>query len=128
MLLRIYHSHFQLLNQHAYDAVGELQLMRSLRLQLKYQRDYMLQCRIKPFLESENFQFSHFDFERIDCYSLNDFVTIGEILKKLQSIVKDGRQHIVNCEWCRQLGCICELCADNDVIFPFDMDLSYRVS
>lgn len=102
--------------------------MRSLRLQLKYQREYMLQCRIKPFLESENFQFSHFDFERIDCYSLNDFVAIGDMLKKLQSIAKDGRNHIVNCEWCRQLGCICELCSDDEVIFPFDVELVYRVS
>lgn len=102
--------------------------MRSFRLQLKYQREYLLQCRIKPFLESENFQFSHFDFERIDWYSLNDFLAIGDMLKKLQSIAKDGRSHIVNCEWCRQLGCICEICSNDEVIFPFDVDMVYRVS
>lgn len=102
--------------------------MRSFRLQLKYQREYLLQCRIKPFLESENFQFSHFDFERIDWYSLNDFLAIGEMLKKLQTIAKDGRNHIVNCEWCRQLGCICEICSDDEVIFPFDANMVYRVS
>ncbi|KAJ6641832.1 Pleckstrin likey domain-containing family M member 3 [Pseudolycoriella hygida] len=116
----------ELLNPNAYGAIGELQLMRSLRLQLKYQREYLLQCRIKPFLESENFQFSHFDFERIDWYSLNDFLTIGEILKKLQSIAKDGRSHIVDCDWCRQLGCICEICSSDIVIFPFDVDAVYR--
>lgn len=88
----------------------------------------MLQCRIKPFLESENLQFSHFDFERIDCYSLNDFVAIGDSLKKLQSIERDVRTHIVNCEWCCQLGCICEICSDDKVIFPFDINSVYRVS
>lgn len=118
----------QLLNPNSYNAIEELQLMRSFRLQLKYQREYLLQCKIKPFLESENFQFSHFDYERIDWYSLNDFLAIGEMLKKLQTIAKDGRNHIVNCEWCRQLGCICELCSDDEVIFPFDADLVYRVS
>lgn len=49
------------------------------------------------------------------------------MLKKLQPIAKDGRSHIVNCEWCRQLGFGCEICSDDEVIFPFDVDVAYRV-
>ncbi|XP_037044654.1 pleckstrin homology domain-containing family M member 1 [Bradysia coprophila] len=116
----------ELLNLNAYHAVEELQLMRSFRLQLKYQREYLLQCRIKPFLENSNFQFAHFNFERIDWYSLNDFLSIGDMLKKLQSIAKDGRSHIINCEWCRHSACICEICSDDEVIFPFDVEVTYR--
>ncbi|CAK9820363.1 Pleckstrin homology domain-containing family M member 3 [Anthophora quadrimaculata] len=50
----------------------------------------------------------------------------GTLAQQLQKVVKFARNHVINCWLCSQKGFICEICNNPKVIYPFDMDTTYR--
>ncbi|CAD7003119.1 differentially expressed in FDCP 8 homolog [Ceratitis capitata] len=55
-------------------------------------------------------------------FSINDLDLIekGILVDYLQKVFNGFDQHIRNCELCRAKAYICEICGNNEVIFPFD--------
>ncbi|CAF2923713.1 unnamed protein product [Rotaria sp. Silwood2] len=49
----------------------------------------------------------------------------GDLIKVLEPIVINLREHVLNCPLCYAKGFICEICMnEKDIIFPFDLDIT----
>lgn len=131
-LLRI-SSHLPLinlekLNPSIFTVVHELNLVRRLRNELNGMRKYLLVCR-----EAEE---SHFIWKNVDkphiiespnLYSLQDLVDTqsGELPTKLHSLSHIFSEHIkMKCQVCKGRGHICEVCSNEEILFPFDVNAS----
>lgn len=71
----------------------------------------------------------------MECYDVTSFVTFQDLLQipsgtlvhLLQKVVAFAKEHVLSCWLCRQKGFICEVCNNPKVIYPFDMESTYRV-
>lgn len=52
----------------------------------------------------------------------------GALADHLQTIVKFGKEHVLTCWLCSQKGFVCEVCNKVKVLYPFDVETTYRVS
>jgi hypothetical protein len=52
----------------------------------------------------------------------------GTLAHLLQKVVSFAKVHVLSCWLCCQKGFICEVCNNPKVIYPFDMESTYRVS
>ncbi|KAK4872427.1 hypothetical protein RN001_014456 [Aquatica leii] len=116
------------LNPRIFSVVHELNLVRRIRNELSGMRKYLLVCR--------NATENHFIWKNVDkphiiespnLYSLQDLVDTqsGELLTKLHELSHVFSEHIkVTCEVCRGRGHICEVCSNEEVLFPFDDNAS----
>lgn len=112
------------LNPRLFSLVHELNLVRRLRQELVGMRRYLLVCRVatESHLLWRNGDSPHL-IEGVELYSLQDLVDTnsGELPSKLHTIVDLFTKHIkVECEICRGRGHICEICSNDEVLFPFD--------
>ena len=41
-------------------------------------------------------------------------------------VLQFGKEHVRQCQLCTERGFICEACRCDQVIFPFDIDATYR--
>lgn len=72
----------------------------------------------------------------MECYDVTSFVAFQDLLQipsgtlvhLLQKVVAFAKEHVLSCWLCRQKGFICEVCNNPKVIYPFDMESTYRVS
>jgi hypothetical protein len=112
------------LNPRLFSFVHELSLVRRLRQELYGMRKYLSVCRnanedhlLWKYVEAPHL------IETPELYSLQDLVDThsGELPSKLHTIIDVFTKHIkVNCEICRGRGHICEICSNDEVLFPFD--------
>ncbi|XP_060520220.1 differentially expressed in FDCP 8 homolog isoform X2 [Cylas formicarius] len=110
-------------NPKLFALVHELNLVRRLRRELVGLRKYVSVCRRateerllwkcdRPYL-----------LESSDMYSLQDLVDThaGELPSKLHSLVDLFTRHVkVECEICRGRAHICEICSNDEALYPFD--------
>ncbi|XP_066151320.1 differentially expressed in FDCP 8 homolog isoform X1 [Euwallacea fornicatus] len=110
------------LNPKLFSRVQELSLVKRLRRELQGIRRYLLVCRNsidkhllwkcdRPHL-----------IESVDLYSLQDLMDTysGDLPSKLHNLVDLYMKHIkCECEICRGRGHICEVCKNEEVLFPF---------
>jgi hypothetical protein len=85
-----------------------------------------------------NCHYTVFDYyyERILLYGVMNFITFQDLLQipsgtlahLLQKVVSFAKGHVLSCWLCSQKGFICEVCNNPKVIYPFDMESTYRVS
>lgn len=63
-------------------------------------------------------------------YSLNDLISVknGDLIQRLQELVKDGLSHVDDCQLCPARGFVCELCPSKEVIFPWFINKVSRCS
>ena len=63
-------------------------------------------------------------YEDIDMYSIRDLEDVhsGRLVSLLASTVKFSLGHILKCILCSGKGFICEICRQDQVIFPFELD------
>ncbi|XP_017792650.1 PREDICTED: pleckstrin homology domain-containing family M member 1 [Habropoda laboriosa] len=120
---------FKILNPQIYMAVDTMAQLQSLRIQLNLLRAYLFTCR-EPIIESLQKKVTPRDYlyEHVHQYSIFDLHDIanGTLAQQLQKVVKFARNHVINCWLCSQKGFICEICNNPKVIYPFDMDSTYR--
>ncbi|KAB0792310.1 hypothetical protein PPYR_14269 [Photinus pyralis] len=116
------------LNPSIFSVVHELKLVRRLRNELNGMRKYLLVCRDA---EGSRFIWKNVDrphiIESPDLYSLQDLVDTqsGELPSKLHSLSHTFSEHIkTKCEVCKGRGHICEVCSNDEVLYPFDVDAS----
>ena len=121
----------KLINSKIYVAVQDMAQLQSLRVQLNLLRAYMNTCR-EPLMDSfhEKLAPREYLYEHIHQYSVTDLADIpnGTLARQLQKVVEFGKKHVVKCWLCTQKGFICEICRDPNIIFPFDLESTYRVS
>ncbi|KYM77930.1 Pleckstrin homology domain-containing family M member 3 [Atta colombica] len=119
----------KILNPKIYMAVDTMAQLQSLRIQLNLLRAYLFTCR-EPIIESLQKKVTPRDYlyEHVHQYSVSDLLDIpnGILAQQLQRIVEFARHHVINCWLCSQKGFICEVCNDTKVIYPFDMESTFR--
>lgn len=121
----------KLLNPDIYQYVDEMAELQSLRIQLNFIRAYLFTC-CAPIIEKLRKQLWTKEYlcEHIHRYTLADLQIIPKhvLADQLRKVVSFGRQHILECSLCSQKGFICEICQSNKVLYPFDIDTTYKVS
>ncbi|XP_057667799.1 differentially expressed in FDCP 8 homolog isoform X1 [Diorhabda carinulata] len=112
------------LNPSLFVHVLKLNLVRRLRNDLFAMKKYLMACRKA---NEEKTLWKHLDtpymLDNLDMYSLQDLVDThsGELPFKLQTLVDIFVKHIkIDCEICKGRGHICEICSNDEVLFPFD--------
>ncbi|XP_053985081.1 pleckstrin homology domain-containing family M member 1 [Hylaeus volcanicus] len=119
----------KVLNPRIYMAVDTMAQLQSLRIQLNLLRAYLFTCR-EPIIESLQKKVTPRDYlyEHVHQYSVSDLLDIpnGTLAQQLQKVVQFARNHVINCWLCSQKGFICEICNNPKVIYPFDMESTYR--
>ncbi|XP_029040582.2 pleckstrin homology domain-containing family M member 1 isoform X1 [Osmia bicornis bicornis] len=117
------------INPRIYMAVDTMAQLQSLRIQLNLLRAYLFTCR-EPIIESLQRKVAPRDYlyEHVHQYSVSDLLDIpnGTLAQQLQKVVEFARNHVINCWLCSQKGFICEICNNPKVIYPFDMESTYR--
>ncbi|XP_043278921.1 uncharacterized protein Plekhm1 [Venturia canescens] len=117
------------LNPRIYTAVDSMAQLQSLRIRLNLLRAYLFTCR-EPVIESLQKRVAprEYLYEHVHQYSVSDLLDVpsGALAQQLQKIVELARQHVLNCWLCSQKGFICEVCNNPKVIYPFDMESTYR--
>ncbi|XP_076236884.1 pleckstrin homology and RUN domain containing M1 [Calliopsis andreniformis] len=120
---------FKTLNPRIYMAVDTMAQLQSLRIQLNLLRAYLFTCR-EPIIESLQKAVTPRDYlyEHVHQYSVSDLFDIfnGTLAQQLQKVIEFARSHVINCWLCSQKGFICEICNNPKVIYPFDMESTYR--
>ncbi|EFN68421.1 Pleckstrin-like proteiny domain-containing family M member 3 [Camponotus floridanus] len=119
----------KILNPKIYMAVDTMAQLQSLRIQLNLLRAYLFTCR-EPIIESLQKKVAPRDYlyEHVHQYSVLDLHDIpnGILAQQLQKVVEFARNHVINCWLCSQKGFICEVCNNTKVIYPFDMESTFR--
>lgn len=119
----------KVLNPKIYMAVDTMAQLQSLRIQLNLLRAYLFTCR-EPIIESLQKKVTPRDYlyEHVHQYSVLDLLDIpnGILAQQLQKVVEFARNHVINCWLCSQKGFICEVCNNTKVIYPFDMESTFR--
>jgi len=61
--------------------------------------------------------------------SLQDLLQVptGGLATSLRKVIRFATKHVYSCGLCSQKGFICELCNNNRVIYPFEMEATFRV-
>lgn len=109
------------LNPKLYEKVRVLQTARSVRKNLKYVRDFIVNCRFAVEVK-ELFQNvpDHITSD-LDNWSMADFISVknGTFQKEKTELIKRCEKHIFGCELCIAHGFFCENCDRKEVLFPW---------
>ncbi|XP_077988027.1 run domain Beclin-1-interacting and cysteine-rich domain-containing protein-like isoform X2 [Glandiceps talaboti] len=111
------------INPSLYRKVKGLDLVRELRTQLYYLKDFLRTCRQGQSMWNEFDKRPHHLIHDINIYSLNDLLKVkrGDMTGELKELVEDAITHVQQCQLCQAKGFICELCNNSDIIFPFEL-------
>lgn len=50
----------------------------------------------------------------------------GQYATYLMTLLQNASKHVYQCDLCTQRGFICQICHANDIIFPFQFDITTR--
>ncbi|CAI9720082.1 sorting nexin-29-like isoform X2 [Octopus vulgaris] len=116
-------------NPELYDYITDMRDVKLLRIRLSHLSSYLFTCKKT---EAEKFRQSFWPkeylYEDVHLYSLIDFLQIqcGQLQMSLKKLLKTASKHVYECGLCSQKGFICEICKNAQVIYPFEMDTTYR--
>ncbi|XP_041377843.1 uncharacterized protein LOC121390161 isoform X2 [Gigantopelta aegis] len=118
-------------NPRLYEHVPELEEIRKLRIQLCSLKTYLFSCQqsLAEELRKKVWPREYF-YDNINVYSMMDFqqVATGQLAKTLHEVMRFASRHVYDCAMCSLKGFICELCNNPKVIYPFEIDSTYRCS
>lgn len=117
------------INPRLYLYFPEMLNLQKLRLQLNLTRIYLYTChddvreRLKRLLWPREYLFEH-----VHLYAIVDLLDIpsGKLADLLKRAIKMSIEHVLVCQLCSQKGYICEVCNADKVIYPFDIETTYR--
>lgn len=119
------------LNPDLFDHTDTVAKVQTLRQKLRFLGDYILICRsgiskqVQPRLQQRTYL-----LDNSDVYSVLDLQQIsdGHYEAYLQSLIEFVSKHVHNCDLCTQRGFICQICNSDNIIFPFQFDITSRCS
>jgi pleckstrin homology domain-containing family M member 1 len=103
--------------------------LQKLRIQLNFIRAYIFTCSDSTISELQKLLYAkEYIYESIHLYSISDLSLIsnGALHEMLKRIVAFGQNHCLKCILCSVKGFICEYCRKAKVIYPFDVDETFR--
>ncbi|XP_055537741.1 run domain Beclin-1-interacting and cysteine-rich domain-containing protein isoform X2 [Wyeomyia smithii] len=109
------------LNPKLYEKVRILYAARSVRINLKYIRDFIINCR---FAEDAKLLLNtipdHLTSD-VDSWSMTDFISVrnGSFQREKTNLIRCCETHILECELCLAHGFLCENCDRKEIIFPW---------
>ena len=137
-------------NPHIYSFQRDFANLLTIRSQLHHLSAFLLTCRMTD--DGQEFQKRLYGrehlYKELHSYALLDlpFVQSGQLATQLNKLVAFGKQHVADCSFCTlkgnllknlfqnmfQLiififkGFLCEACRADSVLFPFDLESTYR--
>ncbi|XP_068148867.1 differentially expressed in FDCP 8 homolog [Drosophila tropicalis] len=104
--------------------VEKLCAVKKLRQNLVHMRHYLAACKQamdQKLVDHQMGNRRHL-LQSNEFYSLSDLFQVesGALAEFLQSVFKAFNEHIRSCPMCLAKAYICEICSNNEVIFPFD--------
>lgn len=117
------------INPLIYRGVEEMATLQMLRIQLNFLRAYLFTCR-EPVIEELQKRVwpREYLYENVHLYSVSDLAQIpnGSLANQIQKVVSFALGHVADCWLCSQKGFICEVCNNTKVLYPFNIDTTYR--
>ncbi|XP_026755206.1 differentially expressed in FDCP 8 homolog [Galleria mellonella] len=107
------------INSKLFNFITELQWVHKMRTDLQWMRRYLCACTEGTTLLSPLFvQLGDVNnkYSMAHLQAIND----GSLESNLTELTEICRAHITKCELCSGKGYICEICSNNEVIYPFD--------
>lgn len=102
----------------------KLGVVKGMRQKLTQMRRYLMVCRIADELRlvRENIGDRRHLMQTVDMYSVADLVGVenGTLLDFLRKVLMVFERHIRNCVICSGKAYICEVCNNDEILFPFD--------
>ncbi|XP_053678041.1 run domain Beclin-1-interacting and cysteine-rich domain-containing protein-like [Anopheles nili] len=108
-----------------YGLVKSLRLVRQARVNLKFAKDFILNCRYSESTRHVFQEVPEYFTSDFDKWSMADFLAVksGALQRLLASIESRCEAHILSCELCLGRGFVCEKCiggrAGRNVLFPW---------
>ncbi|XP_050438899.1 pleckstrin homology domain-containing family M member 1 [Adelges cooleyi] len=126
-----YHPLFNVrsINRKIYKCNKEMVKSKELRWQIYYLYRFLATCKLCNTEElSKDIWPREYFYNNIHLYSFFDLQEIysGALFDFLEQKITVSRNHVYNCQTCRQKGFICEICKDSRIIYPFDIADNYR--
>ena len=93
-----------------------------------YLRAYLFTCStpgVRDKLHKMVWPREHF-YEHVHLYSVSDLVVVcrGGLVSNIQEAVAFGRTHVRDCFKCQARGFHCEICKSDEILFPFDLEVT----
>ncbi|MGH0117463.1 UNVERIFIED_CONTAM: hypothetical protein FKN15_078157 [Acipenser sinensis] len=116
------------INMLLYTKVKELDKFREIQEQLIFIKKLLKSCRVSVSLLQEFEQLPEHLTREQHLFSMDDFMKIkrGVLVPQAKGLLKTALSHVENCELCQAKGFVCEVCRNNDVLFPFQTDICKR--
>ncbi|XP_069809512.1 pleckstrin homology domain-containing family M member 1 [Dendropsophus ebraccatus] len=117
------------LNDGLYQHTETMQEISRSREKLRLLGEYLMTCRSGA-LQELSTRLDQRDY-LLDCphtYSVQDLKQIAEGAFQcfLQSALELASSHVYRCDLCSQRGFICQICNQDDIIYPFQFDTTTR--
>uniref|UniRef100_A0AAQ4S586 Pleckstrin homology domain containing, family M (with RUN domain) member 1 n=1 Tax=Gasterosteus aculeatus aculeatus TaxID=481459 RepID=A0AAQ4S586_GASAC len=100
-----------------------------LRKRLRLLADYLLTCRSGACKKlQDKMEQRTYALESSHLYSVMDLRQIAddEYVGYLITLLQHATNHVFHCDLCSQRGFICQICHADDIIFPFQLDITTR--
>lgn len=111
-------------NPKLFAYVQNLSLVRKLRQNLVFMRQYLDECRLANAskLVEHLIGAQRYLIQSARMYSMADLISVesGSLIVQLNHIVHVFDTHIRKCDICTGKGYLCEICGNNEVMFPYD--------
>lgn len=131
-------------NPGLYEQAPALEKIRSLRVKLSLIAMYLLSCKqsvaedLKRRLWPSDYLYTdiHLYSVKVSLYLLYssfslsqdlENVASGVLERRLNTVISFAVDHVTSCVLCIQKGFVCEICNSPKVIYPFQIDITYRV-
>ncbi|XP_066442984.1 pleckstrin homology domain-containing family M member 1 isoform X2 [Eleutherodactylus coqui] len=117
------------LNDQLYRHTQTMHDISCSREKLRLLGEYLMSCRSGA-LQELSTSLDHRDY-LLDCahtYSVRDLkqIAAGEFECFLQSALQFASSHVYRCDRCSQRGFICQICNQEEIIYPFQFDTTTR--
>ena len=115
-------------NSELHYLAPDLQEIFDLRRKLRYMNAYLSTCKNGNSQEKNQFDKMLWPrtylYEDVDVYAIRDLEEIhsGKLMSCLNAAFKFALNHITKCLLCSGKGFICEICREDQVLFPFEFD------
>ncbi|XP_058832106.1 differentially expressed in FDCP 8 homolog [Topomyia yanbarensis] len=111
-------------NPRLFVLVSKLSLVKKYRQKLLHMKRYLTVCRIAEELKlvRDSIGVRRHLMQTVDMYSVNDLFGVenGSLLNFLYKVYGIFERHIRSCVICSGKAYICEICNNDEIIFPFD--------
>ncbi|GJQ66947.1 hypothetical protein Trydic_g7961 [Trypoxylus dichotomus] len=109
------------INRNITKRTTNLETVKKYVLGLHYMKDYIMNCRFAENVQECLITEKPFIVSDPDVYSLENLVNIrnGEMKRRLRFLAEISWRHIHECQLCSARGFICEICQEQDIIFPW---------